>query len=59
MSKALFGVAQPKQNKSILIVLLLKEVLDHVNNFFSEISSFKHDPLFKISIFAIIFLKVW
>ena len=38
-SKTLFGVAQLKQK---ILLLLLKEVLGHVNDVFNEISSFKH-----------------
>ena len=49
MSKALVGVAQPKQNKKKLL-LSLKEELGHVNYFFNKIFSFKHEPLFEISI---------
>ena len=32
--------------KKILLLLLLKVVLGHVHDFFNEISSFKHEPLF-------------
>ena len=42
MSKALFGVTRRKK----IPLLLLKEVLGHVNHFFNEISSFKHELLF-------------
>ena len=65
MSKALFGVAQPNQNKNnivvvvllvLLLLLLLKEVLGHINRAFNKMFSFKHEPLFKIFNFAIFFL---
>ena len=57
MSKALFGVAQLKQNKNILLLLLLKEVVNYVNHYSKKISFFKKEPSFKIFTFAMIFQK--
>ena len=40
---------------SKVLLLLLKGVLGKVNNFLNKISSLKHDPLFIIFTFAMIF----
>ena len=45
------------QNNTKILLLLLKEVLGHVNNFFNKISSFKHEPLIKIFTFAMLFQR--
>ena len=53
MFTASFGVAQSKQNKKILL-LLLKEVLGHGNHVLNQISSFKRKTLFKMFTFVLI-----
>ena len=53
MFKVVFGVAKSKRNEKML--LLLKEILGHVNHVFNKISFFKHKSLFKIFIFAMFF----
>ena len=65
MSKALFAKQNCQNTKKYL--LLLKEVLDHINHDFKKISSFKHKPSFKTFTFATIFfvldavidLEIW
>ena len=53
IEKAVFAVVPPqKQNTKKL--LLLKEVLGHVNHFFNKISFFEYKPLFKIFTFPMI-----
>ena len=48
MSKDLFRVAQPEQNKKNTInIIEEKKVLAFVNHVFNQISSFKREPLFK------------
>ena len=51
MPKALFGVAQPKKKQKILLILL-KKVLGHGNQFLIKISSCKHETSSKIFTFA-------
>ena len=50
MSKNIIEVAQPIQKK-ILLLLILKELLGHGNQYSNKISSFKHGPLFFIAKF--------
>ena len=58
MCKALFRVARPNKTKKILLLLLLMEVLAHVNHVFKEMS-FKYKCLFKIQAEGLRLMTYW